>query len=232
MAYTEGGVGPIDRLRAVVRDTAATAIFSDAEYYPWIPLSAEHLCIYYPATTAGVTTATAHVILVSTASLKLELRVNGVLTSITLAPSDENTVGDLVDRVGVEAPGWIVGFSTGSQHAAQWSDTTSLPWRVASFRPTIRQMIDHARPGDLALTRQGAVNALGDEDNYARLRFYLLASGLVTALRAVQGRAGADADYSSRKKGNSSWTRGAGGIDARIDRASAEASYGIYQGLV
>lgn len=218
----------------MVRDVATTEIFPDAEYHAWLErqLSAEFLALYYPSSTAGVTTATAGVVLVSATSLMLELRVNGVLTSVTLARSDENTVGDLVDRIGVAAPGWVVGFSSGPQHRVQWSDYTALPWRDVALRPTLRQMVDHARPSDLALTRQGAVDALGDEDNYARLRWFLLADALVASLRGIEGRAGGDAGYTSRTKGNSSWSRGDGGLSARISAAEHQAGFGIYQAAI
>ena len=228
MAYTLGGVGAANRLRAQVRDIAPTEIFSDTEYYRWLSrcLSAEFLAIYYPSSNeAGITSASVQVVLSSANLLVLNLTTNGSTTPITLAPHGEGTVGDLIDRISAVA-GWKVGLSSARQHVVTWTDLTIRAWRLAHFRPMLRQMIDGAKVADLAEHRDGTLDALGDLDTYARLHFYEMGAALSLALRGLLGKDGADGNYTSRSKGNSSWTKGA--INERLKEVDYQASFGLY----
>jgi len=232
VAYTAGGVSPIDRLRAAVRDTDDTSpIFPDTEYYSWLERaqSDEYIALYYPdGNSRGVTSATAQVLLSGT-DLVLELidNIDGTAT-VQLAPHGEVSIGDALDRLYAAQPRWKVGIGRGRTDIPTWIDFTAPPWRRASYRDTLRQFIDYGQGADLVVHRHGTLDGFGDEDDFARLHLYDFGAALLMALRAVEGKAGADGPYKSRSKANSSWTKGE--IFTRLHDVQRQASMGIYSG--
>lgn len=257
VAYVAGGVAPINRLRAAVRDTGTTPSFDDAEYSAWLEQSRslEYLAIYH-AQDAGMTAATAEVKLSADSPPKLILELKRVgldasVDTIVLAATATGpdagtggeTVGDIIERIRALNKGWKIGIGRGAwlvsawlPHTGstgvygEWLELTLDTWRASLVSDILRDVVTKARAADLALTRQGTLNAMGDDESFARLHFYYYATALGRALESVEALLGTNAPFASRTDARRSWTRAGGyrGAQTRLDRVNQQAAFGLY----
>ena len=223
MAYTEGGVDAISRLRVLIADTAES--LPDERLSRWLEdsLGVETLRIYLPTGTDGATGATVEVAMDGTnLVLTLQRTMSPVedADELVLAPGKAAPkIRDVIDWIGSLAKGWRVGISIGDD--LDWSVPSSSSW--LGSRVTTASLALYAPSINLAVT-DDPLNAYGAQDDAAELRFYRMGAA------AQRGIAAQDVGtVANRREGNVSRSyRGvADALGGEIGRLVGEGIYGV-----